>query len=423
MTEYRKISELIPYARNSRTHSAAQVSQIAGSIDEFGFAARVVVRDGVIAKGHGTVQACQQLMDAGKTIYHPPKQGGERVPLPDGELPILDASGWAESRFRAFVIADNQLAITAGWDEDLLAVELGDLEADGFDMDLLGFGEGLGDLLGVNNKKPPEDVEPVEPPADPKSKRGDAWLMGDHRLMCGDSTDEGDVGRLMGGDVADLFLTDPPYGVSYASKNEFLNNQDEGNRVQTEIENDHCSPGELREFCEKAFMVAHRFTKQKMGYYVCAPQGGEQMMMMMALDTVGFSVKHELIWVKNNHVLGRADYNYKHEPIIYGWKKKGTHKFYASDHQTSIFEFDKPISSKLHPTMKPVELFEKIVRNGSGDGMAVLDLFSGSGTTIIACEQTGRKCYAMEISPAYVDVAVDRWERVTGKTATLEARE
>jgi DNA modification methylase len=215
----------------------------------------------------------------------------------------------------------------------------------------------------------------------------------------------------MGGELADLWLTDAPYGVSYADKNAFLNNLDNGKRVQVEIENDHKPIKEMYEFWKNVCTCALLAIKDISSYYWFAPQGGDKMMMMMALNDSDFAVKHELIWVKNNHVLGRTDYAYKHEPIIYGWKKKGTHKFYG-DFCTSVLEYAKPIKNDLHPTMKPIELLCKLIENSSLKGHLILDTFLGSGSTMVAAHQLNRKCYGMELDPKYCQVIIDRMQKL-----------
>ena len=273
------------------------------------------------------------------------------------------------------------------------------------------------------NETEPAEIEEVDVPEDVETRcqKGDIWILGDHRLMCGDSTDAASVALLMDGQKADMVFTDPPYNVSYADKNEFLNAAGAGHRLTRRIENDSFSTDE--EVAEKVWLPAFTNMAQsannQCSIYVTMPQGGaHMMMMMMMIQKGGWQVKHELIWNKNNHVLGRCDYNYKHEPILYGWKEGGTHKFYGkSGFSTSVWDIPKPLNSDLHPTMKPVELIVACLKDASKEGDKVIDLFGGSGTTILACEQTGRKCYTMELDPHYCDVILTRWEKLTGKTA------
>ena len=245
---------------------------------------------------------------------------------------------------------------------------------------------------------------------------GKLILKSRHRIMCGDSTDADMVARLMNGEKAELVVTDPPYGVSYADKNTFLNAADKGDRNETPIASDHLGKEQTQAMWKSAFANMADAMNKGAVVYCFMPQGGDQMMMMMMMMTgAGIEPRHELIWLKNNHVLGRTDYAYKHEPILYAWKEGG-HKFYG-DFQTSILEFPKPQKSDLHPTMKPVPLIEKLIANSSRNGGLLYEPFSGSGTTIIAAEQTGRRCYAMELSPQYVDVAIRRWQEFTGQHA------
>lgn len=265
-----------------------------------------------------------------------------------------------------------------------------------------------------------DDDIPNEAPQ--RVKYGHIWQLERHRLICGDSTDLDTVSALMGGDQADMVFTDPPYGVSYVDKNKFLNSIDggEGNRIEKPIENDHKSASDIYSLWCEVFKIIHDFSKDTCSYYICSPQGGEQMLMMQAIEFSSFSLKHTLIWVKNNHALGRCDYNYKHEPILYGWKKKGTHKFYGNGQcKTSVWPFDKPMKNDLHPTMKPVELVVEAILNSSKDDDIVIDPFLGSGTSLIACEKTNRKCYGIEIDPRYCDIILQRWEAFTGKKAML----
>lgn len=235
--------------------------------------------------------------------------------------------------------------------------------------------------------------------------------------MCGDSTDAGSVAILMDGQKADMVFTDPPYGVSYTEKNEFLNSLGEGHRLTKAIENDSKAPEEMYDFWTKCFVLLYEFSKNTMAYYVTAPQCGDLLLLLLqALRDSGFMVKHQLIWNKNNHVLGRCDYNYKHEPIIYGWKIGKTHNFYGEGKfKTSVWDIAKPLKNDLHPTMKPIELIANAALDVTKENDLVLDLFGGSGSTLIACEQLGRKCYMMEIDPKYCDVIRKRyWKFKTG---------
>ena len=402
--EHLPLDTLIPYARNSRTHSPEQIAQVAASIREFGFTNPVLIdgQGGIIA-GHGRVMAARTLGLV--------------------EVPCIRMGHLTDAQKRAYVIADNKLALNAGWDDALLALELRELGAEGFDLHLTGFNDDeiskLLDLeLGEGEGQGDADAVPEVRP-DPISKPGDVWVLGRHRLMCGDSTDEASAFWLLDGQQTDMVFTDPPYGVSYADKNESLNKTSKGNSIQTEIMNDHLQGDALGAFFLAIFSTMAAVMKPGCPFYVCAPQGGEQMMMMMMMMMkAGIPMRHELIWIKNNHVLGRADYHYKHEPILYGWKEGAGHPWYGERDKFSTWHVDKPMQSKLHPTMKPVELVEIALKNSSKRGDTVLDLFGGSGSTLIACEKTGRTARLMELDPRYCDVIVRRWQDFTGQRAT-----
>ena len=239
-----------------------------------------------------------------------------------------------------------------------------------------------------------------------------------HRLICGDCTDSKVVSAVAFGDRIDLWVSDPPYGVSYADKNKYLNAVAKGNRIQTPIANDHLTLDEATDLWRKAFGIVFEFAKPGCVYYVHAPQGGDLMMMMMTLRECGWLLKPQIIWVKNNHVLGRSDYQLKHEPILYGWKE-GSHYWNGSRSEMSVWQVDKPQNSDFHPTTKPVELAEKAIQNSSKPGELVFDGFLGSGTTLIACERLGRRCRAVEIEPGYCAVAIQRWVDMTGGEPVL----
>jgi DNA modification methylase len=398
------IEKLVPYAKNSRTHSENQIAQLAASIKEWGFTSAILVdEDGGIIAGHGRVMAARKLGLA--------------------SLPVMVAKGWSEAQKRAYVIADNKLALNAGWDNELLALELAELDGLGFDVELTGFsGDEIKALMPVEVTEgltDPDDAPAVQ--ENPVTVPGDVWVMGKHRLMCGDSASVDAVEKLLNGALADLVVTDPPYGVSYADKNRSLNASGRGNRIQTPIKNDHLQGDDLKDFFLAAFSSMFVAMKPGAPFYVFAPQGGEQMMMMMMMQEARLPVRHELIWVKNNHVLGRADYHYKHEPVLYGWKDGAGHPWYGDRNKFSIWHVDKPMQSKLHPTMKPVELVEISIQNSSKGQDVVLDLFGGSGSTLIACEKTSRQARLMELDPRYCDVIVKRYIEFTGKNAILES--
>jgi DNA modification methylase len=257
-----------------------------------------------------------------------------------------------------------------------------------------------------------EDEVP-EVPEDPITQVGDLWLCDKHRVLCGDATKAEDVERLMDGKKADMVFTDPPYGVSYADKNAFLNAIDKGNRIQDKIKGDHQTVANMKKLWVDTFKLAFQYSRIGASYYICSPQGGELMMMMMSILEAGWNLKQSIIWVKNNHVLGRSDYHYKHEPLLYGWKES-PHSFYGGTGETTVWEIDKPHKSELHPTQKPVELPTRAIRNSSKENDIIIDFFLGSGTTLIAAHQLNRTCYGMDIEPKYVDVTCQRFFNIAG---------
>jgi DNA modification methylase len=253
-----------------------------------------------------------------------------------------------------------------------------------------------------------------------------------HRLMCGDSTDKDSYEKLFVNDLADLYLSDPPYGVSYVAKNKMLNSIGKGNRIQVNIENDHLPPDEMYAFWVQVFSMACNRLSAKGSYYLFSPQGGVLLLLLQAVKDSGFQLKHTLIWAKNNHVLGRCDYNYKHEPIVFGWKENGTHEFFGKgDQLTSVWNYDKPLKNDLHPTMKPIEVLQNAILNSTKKGMLVHDNFAGSNSTMVASHQLERNCYAMELDERYVQVGIDRMLKLddeielfrNGKDVTKEYRD
>ncbi len=408
--ETRLIDALIPYARNSRTHSDSQVAQIAASLDEFGMVGAIVVRDGVIAKGHGTLAAVRKLYAAGKRLYPLPGRVQGAEPYPEGTAPVLDASGWTEAQFRAYVIADNKLAEAAGWDDELLRIELGELQDMGFDMELLGFDAvELGGLLEPTAKTGlTDDDQTPEPPAVPVSQLGDVWRLGDHRVMCGDSVSLDDVARLMDGYKADLIVTDPPYNVAYEG----------GTADKLTIQNDSMSAEAFYRFLLDAYMAMFSVAKDGAGLYVFHADS-EGVNFRKAMTDAGFKLAQCCVWVKQSLVMGRQDYHWQHEPVLYGWKPTGPHRWYSDRKQTTVWHFDRPSRNDVHPTMKPVALIEYPITNSSRGGDVVLDLFGGGGSTLIACEKTGRHARLMELDPRYCDVIVRRWQDFTGGAALL----
>lgn len=306
----------------------------------------------------------------------------------------------------AYVVKDN--GGYGEWDFDMLANE---------------WDEGLLDVAGIDlpdikipSEQAEEDDFDESAPVETRCKAGDIWQLGEHRLMCGDSTDSECVEKLMGGAVADMLLTDPPYNVSYASKNEFLNKYVGGKRIQVDIQNDEMSSEDFKTFLIKAFKCAFDALKNGGSFYIWYPPS-EQYNFEKALNENKLIVRQQLIWNKNSMVLGRQDYQWKHEPCMYGWKEGSAHYFINDRTKTTIIDCKRPNRNGEHPTMKPIELMGECINNSSREGELVLDLFGGSGSTLIACEQLNRKCYTMELDPHYCDVILARWEKFTGKIA------
>lgn len=389
---YKNVSDLIPYARNSRTHSDEQVLQIAASIKEFGFTNPILIDgdNGIIA-GHGRVLAAMKLSIS--------------------EVPCIELSGMTDTQKRAYIIADNKLALNAGWDNELLAVEFKELDDAGFDVGLTGFSLDEIDELspeeipaGLTDEDYVPDVQP-----DPVSKLGDVWLLGNHRVMCGDSTSIDAVELLMEGSLADQLITDPPYNVAYVGKT----------KDSMTIQNDSMTDEQFRQFLRDAFVAADSVMKQGAVFYIWHADS-EGYNFRGAAKDAGWTVRQCLIWKKQTLVMGRQDYHWKHEPCLYGWKEGAGHLWATDRKQTTILEFDRPSRSALHPTMKPVELIEYQVLNNTKGSDVVLDLFGGGGSTLIACEKTGRKSRLMELDPKYVDVIVKRWQEFTGREAMHE---
>lgn len=331
-----------------------------------------------------------------------------------------DLDLYEDERARKLAYYDNRTSDFMTWDAEQI---LADLNA-GVDLDQFWRKDELDELLADLQPKTTGDTPAEVDRAEELRQKwgtcaGQLWALGEHRLVCGDCTDAATVARVMGGERADLLLTDPPYGVSYADKNAWLNAVAFGNRIQTPIENDHGTIEETaRNVWLPAFSLALECCCDTAAFYVFMPQGGDQMMMMMMMSEAGWMPRHELIWLKNNHVLGRADYNYKHEPILYGWKRKGTHHYYGG-FQVSVIECNKPQNSDMHPTMKPLELIERLIPNNTQDGAIVYEPFAGSGTVIIACENLGRQARVIEIDAGYAATCLERWSVHTGRQPVL----
>ena len=390
---YEPIERLIPYARNARTHTDEQVAQIAASIREFGWTNPVLIdgERGIIA-GHGRVLAARKL---GMT-----------------EVPTIQLSHMNEAQRRAYVIADNQLALNSGWDNNLLKLELGDLSEAGFDLDLLGFDEKF--LDGLLATEPTDGLtDPDDAPGvtdDATTVPGDLWVLGNHRLLCGDSTSIDDLQRLCAGLKVDMWLTDPPYNVAYEG----------GTKEKLKIKNDSMGDEQFRQFLRDAYTAADAVMKPGAVFYIWHADS-EGYNFRGAAKDAGWTVRQCLIWRKSSMVLGRQDYQWRHEPCLYGWKDGASHLWAADRKQTTVLEFDKPARNGEHPTMKPVALFEYQMLNNTKGGDLILDSFGGSGTTMIAAEKNGRHSCLMELDPRYCDVIIARWQAFTGKAAHLES--
>jgi site-specific DNA-methyltransferase (adenine-specific) len=393
--EWRSVETLIPYAKNARTHSDEQVAQIAGSIKEFGFNNPVLVdKENSVIAGHGRLMAARKL-------------GMDKVP-------VVELEHLTESQRKAYVLADNRIALNSGWDTSMLSLELQDLKDD-IDLSLLGFDPDELDALlnpieeteGLTDEDAVPDV-----PDEPKTKLGDIYILGNHRLMCGDSTSIDDVDKLMDGQMADQLVTDPPYNIAYEG----------GSKKREQIKNDEMADEEFRQFLKDVYIAANAVMKAGAVFYIWHADTEGYNFRGAARD-MGWKVRQTLIWNKDNSAFGRSDYHWKHEPCLYGWKEGAAHLWAADRKQTTVIECKRPSKSDLHPTMKPVELMEYQILNNTKGSDIVLDLFGGSGSTMIAAEKIGRKSCLMELDPKYCDVIVKRWEDFTGKKAVLSELE
>lgn len=376
--EYIKVSDLKPYENNPRKNDSS-VGKVAESIQEFGFKVPIVVdKDNVIVCGHTRWKAAKKLgMD---------------------EVPCVRADDLSEEQIKAFRLADNKVGESSTWDEDLLKLEIGNIP----DIDMSRFGFNF----DIETPEAKADDYEVKLPEKPRSRPGEVWILGAHRLMCGDATKEDDVRKLMGGGTADLYLTDPPYNVDYTGKT----------KNALKIQNDKKNDVDFRTFLDEAFFTAKANMKAGAAFYIWHADSEGYNFRGACVD-VGWKVRECLIWSKDVFVLGRQDYQWQHEPCLYGWNEGAGHAWYSDRKQTTVLHFDRPKRSEEHPTMKPVPLFDYLIRNSTKEGDIVLDTFGGSGTTIMACEQNGRKGYCMELDPKYVDVIIDRWEKFTGNRA------
>lgn len=386
------IQNVKPYAKNPRKNDDG-VDAVANSIKEFGWQQPIVVdKDNVIIVGHTRYKAAKKL--------------GMK------EVPVVVADKLTDEQVKAYRLADNKTGELTGWDDDLLNDELDGI----LDIDMSDFGFDL-ELDDDEDKQVQEDDFDEEPPEEPKSKLGQIYQLGRHRLMCGDSTNPEQVKKLVGGVQCDLLLTDPPYNVEIG-KSATLRHKIIKSRNTSDIKNDSMKSDDFYKFLASAFTNAKNNMKSGASFYIWYASA-EAANFNNAANASGLSVRQELIWEKGSMVVGRQDYQWKHEPCLYGWAEGGSHVWYSDRKQTTILHFDRPTKSKLHPTMKPVALFDYQIKNSTKSGDTVLDLFGGSGTTIMACEQDGRNACVMEYDPKYVDVIIKRWEDFTGEKAKL----
>lgn len=392
--EIRLVDELIPYAKNARTHSESQVSQISASIIEFGFTNPVLVdgEKGIIA-GHGRLMAAKKL--------------GLK------EVPVVILDHLSETQKKAYIIADNKLAENAGWNEEILANELADLKEENFNLDLIGFEDQelekiFSSLYDNDDNQEKEEIPEAE--EKPISKSGDIWLLGKHKVICGDSCFEKNYQLLLENELADMLFTDPPYNVDYGNA---MKDKVRGNNAKILNDNLGENFGKfLFDFCKNALSVT------KGACYICM-SSSELHTLQKSFIEAGGKWSTFIIWAKNHFTLGRADYQRQYEPILYGWKQSNDHYWCGDRNQGDVWYYNKPNKSDLHPTMKPVELCKRAVLNSSKTDDIVLDCFGGSGSTLIACEQTQRRCRMIELDSKYVDVIVKRWQNLTGLDATL----
>ena len=381
------IADLVPYDKNPRRNDMA-VDDVAESMEQVGYITPIVIDEN------------RQIL-AGETRCKALKKRQVKRDK------VLQVFGLTEEQKKKYRLLDNKVGEIAEWDPELLAGELEEVDFGDFDF---GFDELMAELTDTSEEDGAplstavEDDADIVLPEEPKAKRGDIYQLGTHRLMCGDSTDPADVARLMDGKAADLLLTDPPYNVNY-----------EGGTGLT-IQNDNMEDAAFRKFLRDAFACADGVMKPGAAFYIWHADS-EGYNFRGACHDIGWQVRQCLIWNKNALVLGRQDYQWKHEPCLYGWKGGASHTWLSDRTQTTVMDFDKPTRSEIHPTMKPIGLFDYQIRNSCPVGGAVLDLFNGSGTTIMACEQNGRSAYTMELDPRYVDAAIERWESFTGKKA------
>ncbi|MGE3990875.1 site-specific DNA-methyltransferase [Pseudorhodoplanes sp.] len=388
--ERRPIDALVPYARNARTHSEAQVDQIAASIREWGWTSPVLItEENTIIAGHGRVRAARKLGLS--------------------DVPVMVATGWSKAQIQAYALADNKLALNAGWDEALLALEIEELQGAGFEIELIGFDDAeIASICApvVTGLTDPDEVP--EPPANPVARAGDLWILGRHRLLCGDSTRAADVKKVLGGVQPHLMVTDPPYGVEY----------DPGWRATAGVKQNKEKLGKVANDNRADWREAWALFPGSVAYVWHA--GRYASTVQDSLSAVGFDVRSQIIWAKDRFALSRGHYHWQHEPCWYA-VRNGPASWTGDRKQSTLWQIPAREGPGFeHGTQKPVECMKRPIENNSSPGHAIYEPFSGSGTTIIAAEMTGRSCHAIELMGQYVDVAIERWQSFTGETARLD---
>lgn len=453
----RPIEHLVAYQYNSRTHSPAQLEVLQRLMLEYGFTNPVLIDEMGIVAGHGRCMAAEELYKRGEQIKFP-----NGTPIPIGQVPTLDVSGWSAEQRRAYIMADNQSALMAGWDEEALKFELRELQEAEFDLSLTGFDEDqLAALMADMTTEPPSDRDPDSAPplpAIPTSEAGDVWICGAHRVACGSATSIDDWDRLMQGERADALVTDPPYNVDQGRKNRELDKTDGQSRSKTgAITGDKLSDAAFQELLQESFGACFAVLQPGAPVYVFHPDQ-QSLQFQLAFKSAGFKQQAILVWRKNSMVMGRMDWQSIHEPILYGWKTGAAHRWYGGRKNTSVIELGdsgpftrledgryqikvgdsvlvvsadamveehpgsvlyepKPSKSGLHPTQKPTALVERLLRQSARPGDIVIDAFGGSGTTLLAADRLGMSARLMELDPKFVDVIVRRWQDYTGRQA------
>ena len=383
------INLLKPYSNNPRKLTPKAIEKVAQSLKEFGFRQPIVVdANNTIVVGHTRYQASRKL---GYT-----------------QVPITKINNLTKEQINAYRIADNRTNEEAEWDDELLALEIKELEMKDFNLELTGMNKPeIDELLFQEKQGNTDDDEVPEAPEEPITKPGDIWQLGKHRIICGDSTLHETYKKLLLDKKVDLYLTDPPYNVAYVGKT----------KDALTIQNDKQSDDQFQEFLKNAFTNSTEYLKLGGSFYIWHSDS-EGLLFRLAVNDANLKLRQTLIWSKNTMVMGRQDYQWQHEPCLYGWKEGASHTWYSDRKQTTILNFERPTSSKLHPTMKPVKLISYLINNSTKQEDIVLDSFLGSGSTLIACEKLQRICYGIELDPIYCDVIIKRWEQWANAKAT-----